>query len=70
MGTTDDASSLREIYKGISSKQKSQIKNKKEYKIIFEITDGASTFPGATKDIVKKTNRNRCRNICNSNREN
>lgn len=53
MGTTDDASSLREIYKGISSKQKSQIKNKKEYKIIFEITDGASTFPGATKDIVK-----------------
>lgn len=54
LGTTDDASSLREIYKGISSKQKSQIKNKKEYKIIFEITDGASTFPGATKDIVKK----------------
>ena len=54
LGTTDDAYSLREIYKGISSKQKSQIKNKKEYKIIFEITDGASTFPGATKDIVKK----------------
>ncbi len=54
LGTTDDASCLREIYEGISSKQKSQIRNKEEYKIIFEITDGASTFPGATKDIVKK----------------
>lgn len=54
LGTTDDASCLREIYEGISSKQELQIKNKNEYKIIFEITDGASTFPGATKDIVKK----------------
>ncbi len=54
LGTTNYASCLREIYKGINSKQKSQIKNKEEYKIIFEVTDGASTFPGATKDIVKK----------------
>lgn len=30
-----------------------QIKNKKNYRIIFIITDGASTFPGATKDIKK-----------------
>ena len=53
-GTTDDASCLREIYNNISPKQKIQIKNKKNYKIIFIITDGASTFPGATKDILKK----------------
>jgi hypothetical protein len=53
-GTTDDASCLKEIYNNISPEQKIRIKNKKEYKIIFEITDGASTFPGATKDIVKK----------------
>lgn len=53
-GTTDDASCLKEIYKNISPEQKMRIKNKKEYKIIFEITDGTSTFPGATKDIVKK----------------
>lgn len=53
-GTTDDASCLKEIYKNISPEQKMRIKNKKEYKIIFEITDGASTFPGATKDIVKE----------------
>ena len=53
-GTTDDASCLKEIYKNISPEQKIRIKNKKEYKIIFEITDGSSTFPGATKDIVKK----------------
>lgn len=52
-GTTDDASCLKEIYKNISPEQKMRIKNKKEYKIIFEITDGTSTFPGATKDIVK-----------------
>lgn len=52
-GTTDDASCLREIYNNISPKQKIQIKNKKNYKIIFIITDGASTFPGATKDILK-----------------
>ena len=52
-GTTDDASCLKEIYNNISPEQKIRIKNKKEYKIIFEITDGASTFPGATKDIVK-----------------
>lgn len=53
-GTTDDASCLREIYNNISPDQKIQIKNKKSYKIIFIITDGASTFPGATKDILKK----------------
>lgn len=52
-GITDDASCLKEIYNNISPDQKIRIKNKKEYKIIFEITDGASTFPGATKDIVK-----------------
>lgn len=53
-GTTDDGACLREIYKSISPEQKRRIKSKKEYKIIFEITDGASTFPGATKEIVKK----------------
>lgn len=53
-GTTDDAACLREIYKNISPGQKQRIKNKKEYKIIFEITDGASTFPGATREIVKE----------------
>lgn len=53
-GTTDDGACLREIYKNISPEQKRRIKSKKEYKIIFEITDGASTFPGLTKEIVKK----------------
>lgn len=53
-GTTDDASCLRQIHQNISIDQRVKIRNKKEYKIIFEITDGASSFPGATKDIVKK----------------
>lgn len=52
-GTTDDAACLRELYKDIDDEKKRRIKSKKEYKIIFEITDGASTFPGSTKDIVK-----------------
>lgn len=53
-GTTDDGACLREIYKNISPREKVEIKAKKTYKIIFEITDGASTFPGATRDIVKE----------------
>ena len=53
-GTTDDASCLRQIHQNIGIDQRVKIKNKKEYKIIFEITDGASSFPGATKDVVKK----------------
>ena len=53
-GTTDDASCLSQIHQNISIDQRVKIKNKKEYKIKFEITDGASSFPGATKDIVKK----------------
>lgn len=53
-GTTEDASCLREIYNNIRPNQKIQIKNQKNYKIIFIITDRASTFPGVTKDILKK----------------
>lgn len=53
-GTTDDAACLREIHKNIKPNQKARIKNKKDYKIIFEVTDGASTFPGASREIVKK----------------
>lgn len=52
-GTTDDAACLRELYRDIDDENKRRIKSKKEYKIIFEITDGASTFPGSTKNIVK-----------------
>lgn len=52
-GTTEDAACLRDLYNNIDDEQKRRIKSKKEYKIIFEITDGASTFPGSTKDIVK-----------------
>lgn len=51
-GATDDAKCLREIYENISSKDKMDLKTGKLIKIIFEITDGASSFPGLTKDIV------------------
>lgn len=53
-GTTDDAACLRDIYKNIGPSQKQRIRAKKEYKILFEITDGASSFPGSSKEIVKK----------------
>lgn len=52
-GTTEDAACLRDLYNNIDDEQKRRINSKKEYKIIFEITDGASTFPGSTKDIVR-----------------
>lgn len=52
-GTTEDAACLRDLYNDIDDEQKRRINSKKEYKIIFEITDGASTFPGSTKDIVR-----------------
>lgn len=52
-GATDDAKCLKKIYEDISSKDKMDLKTGKLIKIIFEITDGASSFPGLTKDVVK-----------------
>lgn len=53
-GATDDASLLKEINKNISGKQELRIKNGKEIKILFQITDGASSFPGLAKEEVKE----------------
>lgn len=51
-GATDDASCLRQILSNISSIQESELKKGKQIKIVFEITDGASSFPGATKESI------------------
>jgi hypothetical protein len=53
-GATDDAGCLREISDSITSIQESELKKGKQIKIIFEITDGASSFPGAAKEAVQE----------------
>lgn len=53
-GATDDASCLREISNKITSIQESELKKGKQIKIVFEITDGASSFPGSAKDAIQE----------------
>ena len=53
-GATDDASCLREISNSITSIQESELKKGKQIKIVFEITDGASSFPGVAKEAVQE----------------
>ncbi|WP_077369068.1 vWA domain-containing protein [Anaerosalibacter sp. Marseille-P3206] len=53
-GATDDASCLREISNSIMPIQESELKKGKQMKIVFEITDGASSFPGSTKEAVQE----------------
>lgn len=53
-GATDDASCLREISNKITSAQERELKKGKQIKIIFEITDGASSFPGSAKDAIQE----------------
>ncbi|MGO5066454.1 MULTISPECIES: VWA domain-containing protein [unclassified Clostridium] len=53
-GATDDASCFREISNRITSIQESELKKGKQIKIVFEITDGASSFPGSAKETVQE----------------
>lgn len=53
-GATDDAGCLREISNNITSIQESELQKGKQIKIVFEITDGASSFPGSTKEAVQE----------------
>jgi hypothetical protein len=59
-GATDDASCLREISNRITSMQERELKNGKQIKIVFEITDGASSFPGSAKEAVQEL---LCKNV-------
>ncbi|SEN46059.1 von Willebrand factor type A domain-containing protein [Peptostreptococcus russellii] len=52
-GATDDASCLKEINESINLKEENLIKRGKLIKMVFEITDGASGFPGLAKKEVK-----------------
>ncbi|WP_454054998.1 vWA domain-containing protein [Clostridium sp. Marseille-Q7071] len=53
-GATDDASCLREISNKITPIQESELKKGKQIKIVFEVTDGASSFPGSSKEAVQE----------------
>ncbi|MCR1974036.1 hypothetical protein CF067_07080 [Clostridium sporogenes] len=53
-GATDDASCLREISNRIASIQERELKKGKQIKIVFEITDGASSFPGSAKEAIQE----------------
>lgn len=53
-GATDDASCLREISNRITPIQESELKKGKQIKIVFEVTDGASSFPGSSKEAVQE----------------
>ncbi|GMQ61727.1 VWA domain-containing protein [Vallitalea sp. AN17-2] len=53
-GATDDASCLREISNAITSIQENELKKGKQIKIVFEMTDGASSFPGSAKEAVQE----------------
>jgi hypothetical protein len=53
-GNTDDASCLKEILEQLTSKDEQLLKSGKKIQMIFEITDGAASFPGATKEVIGK----------------
>lgn len=53
-GATDDASCLKEISNRITPIQESELKKGKQIKIVFEVTDGASSFPGSSKEAVQE----------------
>lgn len=53
-GATDDASCLREISNRITSLQESELRKGKQIKIVFEVTDGASSFSGSSKEAVQE----------------
>lgn len=52
-GSTDDARCLMEIADSIKPLQEKSLRQGKEAKIVFEITDGASSFPGATRLAIQ-----------------
>ncbi len=52
-GTTDDGKCLREILNGLERSDINAMKSGRKIKMVFEITDGASSFPGTTKQALE-----------------
>lgn len=53
-GATDDGTCLKEISSTITPKQENRLKKGNQIKIVFQITDGASSFPGIAKEAVEE----------------
>ncbi len=53
-GATDDGSCLKEISNTITSQDQTRIRKGNQIKIVFQITDGASSFPGMAKKAVEE----------------
>lgn len=51
-GATDDASCLKEILENITPREEKELKTGKRVQLVFEITDGASSFPGKSKEMI------------------
>ncbi|MDD6221577.1 MAG: VWA domain-containing protein [Lachnospiraceae bacterium] len=51
-GTTDDGNCLEQIGKAITQTEERELASGKRIHLIFEVTDGASSFPGAAKAAV------------------
>lgn len=59
MGSTDDGACLNEILKELTPRQIREQKTGKRILMVFEVTDGASSFPGAAKKAVEKLRNDR-----------
>lgn len=53
-GATDDGSCLKEISNRITPRQARELKKGNQIKIVFQVTDGASSFPGLAKEAVEE----------------
>ncbi len=51
-GSTNDGACLKEIVSATSQKEVQELKSGREAHLVFEVTDGASSFPGAAKKAV------------------
>ena len=52
-GSTDDGACLNKILKEITPKEERELQTGKRIRLIFEVTAGASSFPGTTKKAVQ-----------------
>ncbi|MEE8807267.1 MAG: vWA domain-containing protein [Lactimicrobium sp.] len=53
-GSTDDGACLQEVLKQITPIQEREIAGGNRIRLLFEVTDGASSFPGSAKKTVEK----------------
>ena len=53
-GTTDDGKCLQQIFDSLTRTEEMELQSGKRTHLIFEVTDGASSFPGAAKKAAEE----------------